>query len=83
MERIDVIAYLLNEAKQEQELLKQYDEAEKFAIEKATQAREGGDKYASCYTYLNWNGNLPHKSTILHNLRTVRRLCMQEIKEMN
>jgi len=80
--RLEVIAFLVEDARKEEELLDAYKRAEDAAEKTAQQEQKKTGSYVSCYRYLNWGGQIPHKSTVAQKLKLVRQLCLQEMKEL-
>jgi hypothetical protein len=77
MNKLEVIKFLLQEIKKEQDKIKRYNIAEIEANEKA----KDDDKHSAWY-YMKWDESQPSKNKIKDYFKMIRRLTLEIEKEM-
>ena len=76
MSKAEVLKYLIEDTIEKIEQQKKYN----IAYEKARkEAKENGGYY---WGYLIWDGNIPKKTPIKHNLKARRRISLELEKEI-
>lgn len=75
MKALEVIRFLLDEVEKEQISLTKYNTDLRNAREQAIINKK------STWDYFKWQGRIPCKSRILHNMRQIRRLSLQVIAD--
>lgn len=86
MNKIEVIKFLLAEVENEQKRFVDYEKASKEAQKFAKEREAAGERYWQAY-YKRMNelytvGRIPHKSVIEQNLRKIRLLSLELLKEV-
>ena len=78
MKELEIIKYLLLEIEEELEYEKNRKQEYKLAQEKASDARDNGEKYANAYKYLPKAFiRMPSNNKIKENAKIIRRLLMK------
>jgi hypothetical protein len=77
---IEVIKYLITEIEQQQALLIEYEARVADCRKKEDELEKAGQKYP--YVPIRWNGAIPKKAHIHSNLRKIRLLALDMLKEV-